>query len=138
VSSRPVPTPGVDEVRLAHGRLRSAIARAVVQVHSRRLGRGPTKARAFFRGNVVVLLLYDAMTKGERSLAAYGRVEAALELRRELEQTMREDLVRAVEGLTDGRVLAFMSDSHLNPDLVVELYMLDRPVVAPVEPAGHA
>jgi uncharacterized protein YbcI len=120
-----------------HGRLRSAIASAVVQVHSRYLGRGPTKARAFFRGNVLVLVLHDAMTKGERSLAGHGRVEAALGIRRELEQTMRDDLVEAVEGLTGGRVLAFMSDCHVEPDLVAELYVLDRPVVAPISQAGE-
>jgi uncharacterized protein YbcI len=90
----------------AGGPPRSPIASAVVGIHSRYLGRGPTKAQAFFRGNVVVLML--------------------------------DDLVEAVEELTGGHVLAFMSDGHVEPELVVELYILDRPVAARLACAGGA
>jgi uncharacterized protein YbcI len=114
--------------RLTGGRLNSAIANAVVQVHSRYAGRGPTRAQAFARQNVVVLLMEDAMTQGERSLAAHGRQDVALDIRRQLETAIRERLVDAVEDLTGCRVVAFMNDNHIDPDVVAELFVLDRPV----------
>jgi len=45
-------------------------------------------------------------------------------MRRTFQQTMREDLAAAVEMLTERKVIAFMSDSHLDPDYSVELFVL--------------
>jgi uncharacterized protein YbcI len=115
---------------LTGGRLHEAIANAAVGVHRRYAGRGPTKAHAFTRGRYVVLVMADAMTTTEQTLVAHGNSEAVSALRRELHQTMRNELVRAVEGLTGSHVVAFMSDNHANPDLIAELYVLDREVSA--------
>ena len=49
--------------RLFGGELNSAIVNAVVGVHSRRLRRGPTGASAFYRDNVVVVLMEDGLPK---------------------------------------------------------------------------
>ena len=110
------------------GELNSAIATAAVRVHSRYAGRGPTKAQAFHRHNVVVLLMEDTMTRGERSLAAGGRSEAAWHLRRQLQRTMVPSLVGEIELLTGCHVVAFMGDNHIDPDFVADLFVLDRPV----------
>lgn len=109
-------------------RLNSAIAQAVLRVHREFVGRGPAKAEAFFRGNVVVVVMEDVMTTAERSLVAEGRVEAATQVRRELQLTMQDALVAAVEGLVESRVVALMSDNNIDPDLAVEVFVLDRPV----------
>ena len=45
-------------------------------------------------------------------------------MRRSFQQTMREDLSAAVSMLTEREVIAFMSDSHLEPDYSVELFVL--------------
>lgn len=116
------------------GRLNQELARAIVQLHKRFLGRGPTKAQAFYRGNVVVVVMEDALTEAERRLAARGEREVVLSMRRRYQDAMREDLVDAVEVLTGCRVEAFMSSSHTAPDLAAEVFVLDRPV-APDEGA---
>ena len=110
------------------GRLNQELARAIVRLHKRFLGRGPTKAQAFYRGNVVVVVMEDALTEAERRLAARGEREAVLSMRRRYQDAMREDLVDAVEVLTGCRVEAFMSSSHIVPDLAAEIFVLDRPV----------
>jgi len=115
------------------GRLNAAIARGVVHMHSRFVGRGPTKAQAFFHGNVIVVVMRDTMTKSEVSLAADGREDAVLRMRYELQQAMKDDLVAEVESLTGCAVVAFMSANHIEPDLEAELFVLDRPV-----PSEHA
>jgi uncharacterized protein YbcI len=100
----------------------------VVRVHSRRIGRGPTRAQAFCLANLVVLLMEDSMTRSERTLATGGADDAIVRLRREFEHMMRDELVSAVEELTGRRVVGFMCDSLASPDLTAELYVLDRPV----------
>lgn len=113
---------------LIGGELNAAIATAVVRVHSRYAGRGPTRAQAFHTRNVVVLLLEDTMTREERSLAAGGKKDTAWHMRRQLQSTMRASLIGAIEELTHCNVVAFMSDNHIDPDLAAELFVLDRPV----------
>ena len=56
----------------AGGVLNAEIARAVVRTYREFRGRGPTKARALYRDNIVVVVLQDVMTASERSLATHG------------------------------------------------------------------
>jgi uncharacterized protein YbcI len=116
------------EGRLTGGRLNAAIARAVVRCHNQYVGRGPTKAQAFFRHNFVVVVMENALTKGERSLVADGREEAVLEMRTQYQHAMRADVVAAIEALTGCKVVAFMSANNVDPDMAAELFVLDRPV----------
>jgi uncharacterized protein YbcI len=118
------------------GELNQAIARAVVRGHTRIVGRGPTKAQAFYRHNIVVVVMTDTLTHGERSLLADGRHDSVRRLRCEFQQAMRDDLVREVEFLTGGKVVAFMSTTHLEPDVSAELFVLDRPVSGDTGPSG--
>ena len=66
------------------------------------------------------------MTVGERNLVAAGRGSAVVELRRQLGLVMQDALTEAIEELTGCKVTAFMSASHLAPDLATEVFVLDR------------
>jgi uncharacterized protein YbcI len=118
------------------GRLNQDIANAVVRCHKRFLGRGPTKAQAFFRHNFVVVVLEMALTEAERRLAENGDKDPVLEMRQRYQQTMRDELVAAVEELTARRVEAFLTANHIAPDLASHVFVLDRSV--PGEPAETA
>jgi uncharacterized protein YbcI len=120
------------EQRATAGHLNQQIANAVVRGHKRFLGRGPTKAQAFFRHNIVVVLMEDNLTEAERSLTRNGDEEAVLGMRQRYDEMMRRDLVATVEALTGCTVEAFMSSHHVEPDLSAALFVLDRPV--PIEP----
>ena len=115
---------------LTGGQLNAAIARAVVRIHRDYVGRGPTKAQAFFRGNVVVVIMQDVMTRAEQSLVADRQGDAVLEMRHRFQTAMRDELCAAVERLTACRVDAFMNDNHIDPDVAAEVFVLDRPVPA--------
>jgi uncharacterized protein YbcI len=110
------------------GELNAAIARAVVGIHRHHVGRGPTKAQVFFRHNVVVTILGDVLTRAEQTLVANGEHDTVLELREQLHEAMRPELVAAVERLSGRAVIAFMSDAHLDPDMAVEVFVMDRAV----------
>jgi uncharacterized protein YbcI len=112
------------------GRLAAAISTAVVHVFSDHTGRGPTRARTTIDGEVVVVILQDSMTKAERSLVEAGKEAEVLHLRRSFQETMRLDLVAAVERLTASTVQVFMSANHIAPDTAAEIFLLDRSVAA--------
>jgi uncharacterized protein YbcI len=109
-----------------HGQLAAAISTAVVHVFSDHTGRGPTKARTTLDGDLVVVILQEGMTKAERGLVHAGRDAEVLRLRRVLQETMRLDLIAAVERLTARTVQAFMSANHLAPDTAAEIFLMDR------------
>jgi uncharacterized protein YbcI len=109
------------------GELDAAISNAVVGLIRAHVGRGPTKARTIHSGKVVLCVLEDTMTKAERTLASAGDENFVLRMRHALQHAMRNELTTAVEGLTDRRVVAFMSANHIEPDLAAELFVLDEP-----------
>src|SRR4051794_15991498 len=109
----------------ATGSTSAAISNAIVRITSEYTGRGPTKARTAIDREVVTVVLQDTMTKGERSLVADGKADLVLHMRQEFQRTMREDMVIAVEMLTERKVIAFMSDNHIDPDMGIEAFVLE-------------
>ena len=73
---------------------------------------------------LVTVLLADTLTKGERTLVDHGQGENVLRLRHEFQLLMRDDLVAVVENQLDRKVVAFMSQNHIDPDLAVEIFVL--------------
>jgi uncharacterized protein YbcI len=110
------------------GLLSAGISRAVVGLFSQHTGRGPTKARTTIDAELIVVLLHDSMTRGEKTLVRAGRHAEVLQMRRTFQETMRPSLVEAVEGLTDRRVVSFMSANDIDPDAAAEIFVLDRAV----------
>ena len=109
------------------------ISTAAVQLLHEYTGRGPTKAKTLINDDVVTLVLADTLTKGERTLVDNGRSERVLQVRHDYQVTMREDLVAIVERQLDRKVIAFMSQNHIDPDLAVEVFVLDPDGRRPAE-----
>jgi uncharacterized protein YbcI len=107
------------------GKLALAISNSVVQCTRDYTGRGPTKARTTIGEDIIVTKMEDTLTRGERSLADSGKGDMVVDIRRCFQMTMREDLVSRIEGLTGRKVLAFMSDNHVEPDVGVEIFVLE-------------
>ena len=101
------------------------ISTSAVQLLHECTGRGPTKAKTMINDDVVTVLLADTLTSGERHLVDNGRADRVLELRHEYQLVMRDDLVGIVERQLDRKVAAFMSQNHINPDLAVEVFVLE-------------
>jgi uncharacterized protein YbcI len=115
-----------DDQHSSAASLPAAISNAIVKLLREYTGRGPTKARTTIRDNVVVVMLEQTLTKGERSLAAKGRGEKVIEIRHEFQEAMREESSATVAGLTGRTVTAMLSANHLDPDLAAEIYVLDQ------------
>jgi uncharacterized protein YbcI len=110
------------------GHLHRALVNAAVHQHREVTGHGPSKAQAFHRENVVVVLMWGALTQAERSLAATGRVDAVRYVRDQLRDSMRAALVEAIERLTGSEVNAFLGDTDVEHELTAMVFVLDRPI----------
>jgi uncharacterized protein YbcI len=101
------------------------ISRRSVQLLREYTGRGPTKARTVINGDSVLILMGDTLTKGERKLAESGKAEHVVQTRQQFQRVMRDDLVGLVEEQTGRKVIAFMSDNHIDPDYGAEVFVLE-------------
>src|SRR4051812_27257671 len=107
------------------GQLAAAISNTVVKALARTTGRGPTKAKTTLGDNGVFVVLQDTLTVGEQTLADSGQGAAVLDLRRRWQAVMRVEVSSEIERLTGRRVIGFMSDNHIDPDLAVEVFVLE-------------
>jgi uncharacterized protein YbcI len=126
--------PGTEEQHSERQKLAVAISNAVVGVLRDYTGRGPTKARTYIADDLVTCVMRDTLTKGERTLVEHGREEHVLDTRKEWQDTMGDELTAAVEELSERKVMAYLSQNHIDPDLGIETFVLERlpsePVVA--------
>jgi uncharacterized protein YbcI len=122
----PVRTEGVSPDGQPERNARSdMISTSTVRLLHECTGRGPTKAKTLINDDVVTVVLADTLTKGERTLVDNGRSDRVLQLRHDYQLTMRDDLIAIVERQLERKVIAFMSQNHINPDLAVEVFVLE-------------
>jgi uncharacterized protein YbcI len=101
------------------------ISNAIVKITREYTGRGATKARTHITGDLVAVVMQDTLTQGERKLAESGEAKTVREVRRTFQDKMRESMSAAVEEATGRKVVAFLSDNHINPDIAIEAFLLE-------------
>ncbi|MGA7705871.1 MAG: Na-translocating system protein MpsC family protein [Solirubrobacteraceae bacterium] len=111
--------------RTSAGSVAAEISNAVVRLLSEYTGRGPTRARTHITEELISVVLRDTLTKGEISLIAAGKTELVLAARKAYQEAMGADLTAAVEHHSGRKVLAFLSDNHLEPDIAIESFVLE-------------
>lgn len=120
--------PMPDSKPLSGGELNAAVTREVIRIQSENHGRGPKKAFSFHSGNLLITVLEEVLTPAERKLAGSGESDAVLKMRRLYQRTMAPEMKESIEAVTGRRVTAFMNDNHIEPDMAVEIFILDRPL----------
>src|SRR4051794_16737727 len=100
------------------------ISNTMVRLYKAHFGKGPTRARAYYQGDVVTCVLRDGFTRADLTLIGAGRARAVLEQRRLLQEAVRSEFVEAVEQITGRIVEGFFSDSQHDPDIEVEVFVL--------------
>ena len=101
------------------------ISVGLVQLHSRFYGKGPTKAKTHAVNDTVVCILRGGFTTVERTLLDTGEAESVYEMRRSFQTAMEDEFRQVVEEATQRKVIAYMSSIHVDPDLAVELFVLE-------------
>jgi uncharacterized protein YbcI len=103
-----------------------AVGNAVTRLHRDRYGRGATTTRTVFHGNRMIVFLEDIYTPAERTLIDAGSFEQVKATRQSFQMAMHGPFTEAVEEVTGRKVIAFMSQVHRDPDMAVEIFVLEE------------
>ena len=114
---------------LAGGKLLAEITSRIVSLVREHYGRGPIKAKTYVLDNLVVCVLSDGgLTAIERTMMGGGEPERVLEMRRDFQRMMKLRYSETIEELTGRNVLAFLSQAHVEPDLTIDMFLMDGPL----------
>lgn len=95
---------------------RSEISRRVLELLQGYVGKGPTGARTVIAGDLVIVVLADQLTKGERVLAEQEEARLVREMRRTFMRTLTDEIAEIVEAETGRPVLTNLVDHSVLPD----------------------
>ncbi len=120
--------PDRESGELTGGELNAAVTREVVRIHTAAIGRGPKKSYSFHNGDTLITVLLEVLTRAEQNLVSYDEGDAVLAMRRLSQRAMAAEMKAAIERITRRSVVAFMSDNHLDPDMAIEVFIVDPPL----------
>jgi uncharacterized protein YbcI len=106
------------------GETRATIASEFVRLHSAYYGRGPTKAKVYSDGDLLAVVLEETFTLAERTLIERGESDGIQDIRRRFQRVMAEQFKSVVEQATGRDVRAFLSETDLENDIAVEMFLL--------------
>ena len=107
------------------GVLRQDISNAIVGLYKEHYGKGPTRCRTYLQPELVIVVLGEGYTAAEQTLFEAGKWYEVRQARQIWQDTMKERFVATIERLTGANVIAFMSASHQDPDLAVEMFVFE-------------
>jgi len=107
------------------GRLLSELANAMVALHREHFGRGPGAAKASMVDDMLICVLTDIYTQVERTLVRAGQADRVRETRQLHQLALEAEFTGLVERITARPVTAFVSSVHFDPDIAVELFLLE-------------
>ena len=115
--------------QLSGGRLLAEISRRLVGILRDNYGRGPMKAKTYAIDDLLVVVMRSSgLTALEQTFVSTGDSERVAALRLEFQRAIARHCMSLVEELTDRRVLAFLPHVSVEPDITVEIFVLDRPL----------
>src|SRR2546423_15047735 len=97
------------------GNVNRDISQAMVALFKDSTGRGPTRVRTYVENGLVVTVLYDTMTKAERTLMDDHQEDVVRDLRRIFQGTFRKSAIEIGERLPGRRARAFPAAHPLVP-----------------------
>jgi uncharacterized protein YbcI len=108
----------------SRGQLAAAISNAIVGIHSKHYGKGPTKAKTYLIDDSVVCVMQDVFTTVERTLIDQGKGDLVREVRTTFQYTMRHEFIEAIETIVGRPTRAFMSQIDCGADIAIEFFLL--------------
>jgi uncharacterized protein YbcI len=73
----------------------------------------------------VVSILRGGFTTVEKTLIDTGQTESVYQMRRSFQQAMENEFRQVVEQATGRKVIAYMSSINVEPELAVEIFVLE-------------
>lgn len=105
--------------------VRAQISREMVRLYKEQFGRGPTRARTEFAGDIVICTLEDSFTPAERRLVEMGEHQRLRDLRTYFQHATEKQFCEVIERLLGRKVRSFVSGIDVASDLSAELFYLE-------------
>ena len=116
--------PAPNAPRIGDERL-AAVTDTMVTFHERYHHRKPVTAKTLLLGGeLLVCVLGGVYTDVEKTMIELQRAPIVHETRSAFQNAMEHRFIAAIERLSGRKVLTFMSDHHVGPDIEIELFML--------------
>lgn len=114
---------------LAGGQLLAAISRAIVATIREHYGRGPMKAKTYAIDDIVVCVMRGSgFTPLEQTIMDSGEPDRVVAMREDFQRVMARRYRAIIEDLTGRKVVAFLSQAHVEPDITMEIFFVDGPL----------
>jgi uncharacterized protein YbcI len=105
----------------------TAISNGIGALHREHYGRGADRIRTLIHQDTVLTRLEDCFTPVEKMMISQGAFVQVRETRTLFQDWMGPRFTEIVEDATGRRVAAFFSQVSHDPDMAVELFLLDPP-----------
>jgi uncharacterized protein YbcI len=118
-----------DEPGIGGRELLSAISNGIASILREHYGRGPMKAKTYALDDIIVVVMRGSgFTPLEQTIMDSGQPSRVVEMRHDFQQMMTKRFTETIEELTGRKVLAFLSQAHVEPDLTLEIFFIDGPL----------
>ena len=114
-----------------------AISNSITKLQREHYGRGPESVRTVVGYDHIICFLENSFMPVERTLLEAGESAAVRETRLAFQRAMEERFVTTVEEIAKRKVRVFLSQVSLNPDISVEVFVLEHDGAEPA-PEGVA
>ena len=104
----------------------TAISDGIAAMHREHYGRGVDRTRTLIHQDVVMTRLEDCFTTVEKKMITEGAFVQVRETRTMFQDWMRPRFTEIVEDATGRRVAAFFSQVSHDPDMALEVFLLER------------
>jgi uncharacterized protein YbcI len=102
----------------------ASISNALVQLHRRAYGKGPTKAKTYLLDDVVLCILEGGALRIEETLRDHGEEEMVHTVRRTFQAALNDEFRGIIEEATGRPVRAFMSQFDPEHNIGAEIFFL--------------
>jgi uncharacterized protein YbcI len=114
---------------LTGGHLLAAISEQIVGIQRDHYGRGPTKAKTYVLDDMVVCVMRGTgYTPLEQTIMDSGDSDRVVAMRHNFQRVVADRYRDAIEELTSRKVVAFLSQASVEPDLTIEVFFVDGPL----------
>jgi uncharacterized protein YbcI len=114
-----------DRPPLSGDELLFAVTEAMVVFHQRYYHRTPLSAQTkMLDDDLLACVLGGVYTDVEKTMIELERAPLVRDTRSAFQNAMQHKFIDAVQRLSGRAVTAFISDSHVGPDIEIELFML--------------
>jgi uncharacterized protein YbcI len=114
---------------LGGGKLLAEISTRIVAILREHYGRGPMKAKTYALDDIIVVVMRGSgFTPLEQTIMDSGAPDRVVAMRHDFQHMMTKGFTDTIEELTGRKVLAFLSQAHVEPDITMEIFFIDAPL----------